>query len=161
MSMQIILKEDLASFVVRVILGLIFVPAGFIKALDTRSFLFTIQQLDLLPFPAILPVAIVVIACEICFGLTLLVGFQTRISAGLLAALLLSFVAVISFAMFHGKAVDCGCFGSMASEPLGLGVLLRDILLIAGCLWLIVRNKINANDNSLEKYERVITKSTQ
>ncbi len=146
--MQIKLRDGLASFAVRVILGSIFVLAGFVKALDARSFLFTVQQLDLLPTPAILPAAIVVIACEICFGLALLAGFQTRITASLLAALLLSFVAVISFAMVHGKAVDCGCFGSMASERLGSGVILRDILLIAGCLWLIARNDINVKNNS-------------
>ncbi len=146
--MQIILRDGLASFVVRVILGLIFVLAGFAKAFDARSFMLTVQQLDLLPAPAILPAAIVVIACEICFGLALLVGFQTRISAGLLAAMLLSFVAVISFAMVHGKAVDCGCFGSMAPESLGLGVILRDILLIAGCLWLIARDDTNVKNNS-------------
>jgi len=148
--MQIILREGLASFAVRVILGLIFVPAGLTKALDARSFLFTIQQLDLLPFPAILPVAIVVIVCEICFGLALLVGFRSRLAAALLAALLLSFVAVISFSMIHGKVVDCGCFGAMVSEPLGLGVLLRDILLIAGCLWLIVRNNTNVTRGHLK-----------
>ncbi len=149
--MQIILKESLAAFVVRVILGLIFVLAGFAKALDARSFLFTVQQLDLFPAPAILPAAIVVIVCEICFGLALLVGFQTRIVAGLLAALLLSFVAVISFAMVHGKAVDCGCFGAMASERLGLGVILRDILLIAGCLWVIAREQHNCQEEQLEE----------
>lgn len=152
--MQIILRDGLASFVVRVILGLIFVLAGFAKALDTRSFLLTVQQLDLFPAPAILPAAIVVIACEICFGLALLVGFQTRISAGLLAALLLSFVAVISFALVHGKAVDCGCFGSMASERLGVGVLLRDILMSAGCLWLIVRNNTNAKNVTAQRFLR-------
>ena len=152
--MQIILRDGLASFVVRVILGLIFVLAGFAKALDARSFLLTVQQLDLFPAPSILPAAIVVIACEICFGLALLVGFQTRISAGLLAALLLSFVAVISFALVHGKAVDCGCFGSMASERLGVGVLLRDILMIAGCLWLIVRNNTNAKNVTAQRFLR-------
>jgi uncharacterized membrane protein YphA (DoxX/SURF4 family) len=146
--MQIILRDGLASFVVRVILGLIFVLAGFAKALDARSFLFTVKQLDLLPASEILPAAIVVMACEICFGLALLVGFQTRITAGLLAALLLSFVAVISFAMVRGKAVDCGCFGSMAPEGLGLGVILRDIILIAGCLWLIARNDTNVKNIS-------------
>jgi uncharacterized membrane protein YphA (DoxX/SURF4 family) len=152
--MQIILRDGLASFVVRVILGLTFVLAGFAKALDTRSFLLTVQQLDLFPASAILPAAIVVIACEICFGLALLVGFQTRISAGLLAALLLSFVAVISFALVHGKAVDCGCFGSMASERLGVSVLLRDILMIAGCLWLIVRNNTNAKNVTAQRFLR-------
>jgi uncharacterized membrane protein YphA (DoxX/SURF4 family) len=146
--MQIILRDGLASFVVRVILGLIFVLAGFAKALDARSFLFTVQQLDLFPAPAILPAAIFVIACEICFGLALLVGFQSRLAAGMLAALLLSFVAVISFTMVHGQAVDCGCFGSMALERLGFGVVLRDILLIVGCLWLIARNGTDVKTNS-------------
>lgn len=148
MSMQITLRDGLAFFTVRVILGSIFMLAGIAKVLDARSFLFTVQQLDLFPAPAILPAAIVVIACEICFGLALLVGFQTRISAGLLAALLLSFVSAITFAIVQGKAVDCGCFGSIASERLGVGVILRDILLIAGCLWLIARNDTNVKNIS-------------
>jgi uncharacterized membrane protein YphA (DoxX/SURF4 family) len=159
--MQIILRNGLAFFAVRVILGLVFVLAGFVKALDARSFLFTVQQLDLFPAPAILPAAIIVIVCEICFGLALLVGFQTRIAAGLLAALLLSFVAVIFFAIVHGKAVDCGCFGSMASERLGLGVILRDILLIAGCLWLIARNNTNVKNSSQKKFDLGTTKSVK
>ncbi len=146
--MQIILKDGLASFTVRLILGLIFVLAGSAKAVDARSFLFTVQQLDLLPAVAILPAAIIVIACEICFGLALLIGFRTRIMAGLLAALLLSFVAVICFAMVNDKAVDCGCFGTMAPEGLGVGVILRDIILITGCLWLIARNDRNVKTSS-------------
>jgi len=146
--MQIILRDGLASFVIRVILGLIFVFAGSAKALDARSFLLTVQQLDLFSAPAILPISVVVIACEICLGLALLVGFQTRKAAGLLATLLLSFVAVISFAIVNGKAVDCGCFGSMTSEQLGLGIILRDILLIGCCLWLIVQNKTIVKNNN-------------
>jgi uncharacterized membrane protein YphA (DoxX/SURF4 family) len=155
------MKDGLAFFAVRVILGLIFVLAGFAKLLDAQSFLYTVQQLDFLPATAILPAAIAVIGCEVVTGLALLVGFQTRIAAGLLAALLLSFVAVISFAIAHGKAVDCGCFGSLESESLGLGVILRDILLIAGCLWLIARNNTNVKNNSLKENDRRTSKSVK
>ena len=138
--MHIKMKDGLASLTVRLILGLIFVVAGIEKALDVRLFLFTVQQLDVFPAPVILPAVIVVIAWEISVGLAMLLGFYTRIAAGLLAALLLSFIAVISLALIHDKTVDCGCFGSAVSEHLGLGVILRDILLMIGCVWLIARN---------------------
>ena len=147
MSLKIISRNGLTAFSVRVMLGLIFVAAGFIKALDVRSFLFDVQQFDLLPLPSILPAAALVIACEICFGVALLVGFQTRMAASVLAMLLLLFVGVISFAAVHGKAIDCGCFGVVASDSLGLGTIVRDIFLIAGCLWLIAQHKTNVKDN--------------
>ena len=89
---------------------------------------------------------IVIFQSEIWLGLALVVGFRTKIIAALLAGLVSLFIIVIAVALFRGTTGDCGCFGSIGSEQLGLGVIIRDTLILSGCLWLSFQKELNASD---------------
>ena len=67
----------------RILLGLLFVPAGFGKLMGAAGFA---GYLGSLGVPAPLAMAYIVGLFELVFGLLVIVGFQTRIAAWLLAA---------------------------------------------------------------------------
>ena len=115
--------------------------AGCAKLFDVQQFISTIDRLSLLPPLFILPFAILVIQSELWLGLALAFGFRTRIVSGLLAGLLALFVGVIIFSLLRGTAGNCGCFGPFDSDQLGLGVVMRDLLLLSGCLWLSLQKE--------------------
>ena len=117
--------------------------AGFVKLFDGQSFLKAIQQLDLVPAPLVFPVMVVVVQCEIWLGLALIAGFRTRIVAAMLAGLVSLFITAITIALLRGISGDCGCFGSIASEQLGPGLVVRDSLLLCCCLWLSIQKDLN------------------
>lgn len=75
---------------------------------------------------------------EILAGAYLIVGLFTRWAAGLIAAMMLSFIIAIAWVLARGGAIDCGCFVGGRQEPLTPQKLLEDIALLAMSLWLIV-----------------------
>lgn len=123
--------------------------AGTAKLFDLRSFLTTVQRLDLVPLWMILPAVILVVQSEIWLGLALVVGFRTNIIAGILSALISLFIIVIAVALIRGTTGDCGCFGSLDSERLGVGIIIRDILILIACLWLSFQKE--SNDSAGQK----------
>ena len=57
---------------------------------------------------------------------------RLRVVSGLVASvLLLAFVVVQGSAMWRGLAIDCGCFGVVHSETIGVRSLLRTLILAA------------------------------
>ena len=125
--------------------------AGCAKLFDAESFLNTIQRLDLVPSRLVFPVMIAILQSEIWLGLALVFGLRTRIVAALLAGLVSMFIIVIAVALLRGTTGDCGCFGSIGSEKLGLGLLIRDTLILSGCLWLSFQKELNASESEKEK----------
>ena len=130
--------------------------AGCAKLFDAESFLNTIQRLDLVPSRLVFPVMIAILQSEIWLGLALVFGLRTRIVAALLAGLVSMFIIVIAVALLRGTTGDCGCFGSIGSEKLGLGLLVRDTLILSGCLWLSFQKELNASESEKEKEDKTI-----
>jgi uncharacterized membrane protein YphA (DoxX/SURF4 family) len=128
------------------ILGGMMAFAGCAKLFDAQSFLSTIQRLDLVPSRLVFPVMIIIVQSEIWLGLALVFGFRTRIIATLLAGLISLFIIVIAVSLLRGTTGDCGCFGSLGSEKLGLGLIIRDTLILTGCLWLSFQKEVNASE---------------
>jgi uncharacterized membrane protein YphA (DoxX/SURF4 family) len=138
------------------ILGGMMTFAGCAKLLDAESFLNAIRRLDLVPSWLILPVMIAILQSEIWLGLALVFGLRTRIVAALLAGLVSIFIIVIAVALLRGATGDCGCFGPIGSEKLGLGLLVRDTLILSGCLWLSFQKELNASVGEKEKEDKTI-----
>jgi len=89
---------------------------------------------------------------EIALGLILLVGFATRLAAGISAFLLVIFIAGIASAWARGLSIDCGCFGSggdlaAGQDPTYGTELLRDLgfLVLAGFLLVWPRTPVSVD----------------
>ena len=142
-------KEALASpwltVRIQIALGVFFVAAALPKLVDPPSFAHMIYNYRLVPGALVNLMALVMPWLELLAGLALILGIWTRASAGLVAALLLLFVAAISLNLVRGNAIDCGCFDVARADKtvderfadMRLDIL-RDLgmlLMVAQVLW--------------------------
>jgi uncharacterized membrane protein YphA (DoxX/SURF4 family) len=89
-------------------LACVFIYAGFIKLLDPRAFAHAIAQYDLIPDGLLPVVAVGLPALELLAGLGL-IG-EVRGSLTIIATLLLIFLVILGYAVWHNLDIDCGCF---------------------------------------------------
>jgi hypothetical protein len=105
------------SHISRILIGLLFVFSGYVKAVDPLGFAYKLGEyfdslhLEFL-LPLALPFSILIIAAELAMGLCLLARIRMRLVAwGVL--LFMSFFTILTFYIaVKGDVVkDCGCFG--------------------------------------------------
>lgn len=120
--------------VLRVILGVLFLWAGLSKMPQIENFARTIEVFHLLPQILILPTAIILPYVEFLTGLSLLLGFKTRLSACVCLGLLCLFVIALGITIAQGiDDIPCGCFGIGIGDTLSTA-LIRNLVLIAICV---------------------------
>lgn len=103
------------------VLGVVFVLAAALKALDLEAFAFQIRYYQILKAPQALAIAAVAsVAWETLLGIAMVVGLRLRgwIFAAV-AATLVGFTGLVLYAWYYHDLADCGCFGSLV--PLGPG----------------------------------------
>lgn len=122
----------------RWILGGIFVYAGSVKLLDPKIFAVLIEAYGILPENLLMPVAVVLPVLEVAAGIGLL--FDIEGSLSVVAALLGLFIVILSYGIWMGLDVDCGCFGREDPESEafhGLKIsLYRDVAMLLGIVLL-------------------------
>ena len=140
---------------VQIALGVFFVAAALPKVVDPPGFAHMIYNYRLVPGGLVNLMGLVMPWLELLAGLALILGIWTRTSAALIGALLLVFVAAISFNLARGNAIDCGCFdvtaaGKSVEERLAdmRWVVVRDVgmlLMVAQILWATGRQATTAS----------------
>jgi uncharacterized membrane protein YphA (DoxX/SURF4 family) len=131
----------------RLLLGGIFVYAGYAKLVypnhnlwpwfmlkfsvsaNLSTFAFQVESYKVLGPEGSSLVAHTLPFVEIVLGLLLLIGWQFRIWAAAVTAILLSFLTLVTRAYLLHMDINCGCFGT--PEPLTLMTVLRDSALVA------------------------------
>jgi uncharacterized membrane protein YphA (DoxX/SURF4 family) len=105
-----------ALTVSRILVGLLFIFSGLIKANDPLGLAYKMQEF----FDAwnwhgwtdyTLTLSVLMIGFEIVAGVALLVGWQMKLFSWLLLLLILFFLFLTSYVLFSGKIKACGCFG--------------------------------------------------
>ncbi|MCP4218854.1 MAG: DoxX family membrane protein [bacterium] len=126
------LAKTPVQLICRLILGGIFVYAGFTKIAHSHEFARIISNYKILPDVLVHFPAVILPWIEILCGIFLIIGLFERTAAIWLAAMLAVFMVAISFNLIRGLDFDCGCFSptakSKSSEPVLL--LIRDILML-------------------------------
>src|SRR3982751_3110969 len=102
--------------IVRVLVGLLFIFSGLVKANDPLGLAYKMEEYfelwNLAELNSIaLGLSIVMIAFEIIAGIALLLGWQMRLFGWLLLLLIIFFTFLTGYAYFSGKFTNCGCFG--------------------------------------------------
>ena len=105
----------------------IWLAAGIAKIADLAHFHDQVRQYDILPHVFEAPFAYTLPFAEVAVGLYLAVGLLVRPAALLACALMVVFIAAQAQAWARGLVLDCGCFGSLARERVGLWTILRDV----------------------------------
>lgn len=137
--------------IVRVLVGVLFIFSGLIKANDPYGLSFKMQEFFGLWNMAFLndyafAFSITVITFEILAGFCILIGFAYNIMAFLVLLLMIFFTFLTAYAVWYEKSTGlklaCGCFGDCI--PLkAIESFWKDIiLLVLVTLLLIYRNKI-------------------
>ena len=126
---------QIAVVVLRVLLGGIFVYAGYVKLIEPwQLFAAGIADYDVVPISVAKIVARTLPWVEVLLGLLLIVGrWFLRTSSLSISLLLVVFFSLIVRAFIGGKDISCGCFGG--AETISWKTLLRDgSMLVASLL---------------------------
>lgn len=124
--------------IARVIVGLLFIFSGLIKANDPLGLSYKMQEFfelwHMTQFNAhTLWLSVVMIAFEIIAGAALLLGWRMKLFSWLLLLLIIFFTFLTGYAYLSGKFKNCGCFGDcIPITPLtsfGKDVLLTVLIL--------------------------------
>jgi uncharacterized membrane protein YphA (DoxX/SURF4 family) len=107
----------------------IWLVAGAAKLADLERFRVQVQAYKILPGGLEAPFAYALPLVEVALGIYLAVGLLVRPAAILACALMVVFIAAQSQAWARGLSLDCGCFGSLAHQTVGLASVLRDAAL--------------------------------
>ncbi|MBO9594549.1 MAG: DoxX family protein [Niabella sp.] len=128
--------------IVRVIVGVLFIFSGLIKANDPIGLSYKMQEFfELWKLSSLngitLTLSILMIAFEIIAGAALLLGWKKKWIAWLLLLLIVFFTFLTGYAYLSGKFSNCGCFGDCI--PISSKTsFIKDLVLLVLILFLFI-----------------------
>jgi uncharacterized membrane protein YphA (DoxX/SURF4 family) len=129
---------DWISKLCRWVLGGIFIYAGSTKLLEPQIFAVLMEAYGLIPESMLMPVSIGLPALEVAAGIGLLFDIEGSLAA--VTGLLGLFIAILSYGIWMGLDVDCGCFGPEDPEAAAFhglrSSLYRDLVMLAGTFFI-------------------------
>ena len=139
---------DVVLFIARLLLAAVFIVAGFAKLADLPG---SRQALRDFGVPAVLanPSGVLLPLAEIAVAVALIPSVSAWWGALGALALLLLFVAGISYNLARGRTPDCHCFGQIHSSPAGWPTLIRNLLLAAIAGFVVGFGRTNAGPDVL------------
>ena len=115
-------------------MGGVFIYAGCIKLMKPEIFSVLIDAFGIVPESLLMPAAIFLPLLEVAAGIGLL--FDLEGSLSMIAGLLVLFILILSYGIWMGLDVDCGCFGPEDPESEAFhglrASLYRDLVMLAG-----------------------------
>ena len=128
----------------RIIVGVVFVLSGFVKAVDPWGSVYKIEEymtvfdFSFLEFTAI-PLAFIQIAVEFSVGICLLLGVYRKTNTALALLIMIVMTPLTLYLALTNAVTDCGCFGDFLVLDnwqtffKNLPLLLMAIFLFSGC----------------------------
>ncbi|HLZ57725.1 MAG TPA: MauE/DoxX family redox-associated membrane protein [Ktedonosporobacter sp.] len=115
---------------VRLLLALVFIVAGLAKLADLAGSQQALRNFGV-PTRLAAPLGLLLPLVELVVAIALLPSAWAWFGAIEALALLLIFVAGISYNLARGRTPDCHCFGQLHSAPAGPSTLIRNLVLAA------------------------------
>ncbi|HOB25234.1 MAG TPA: DoxX family protein, partial [Kaistella sp.] len=148
--------------ILRIIIALIFIASGFVKAVDAVGFSFKLEEyfspaVFNMPFfeKQALPIAIIVVVLELVLGFFLLMKMRLKFTLSALIALCVLFGFLTFYSAYFNVVTDCGCFGD-ALKFTPWQSFVKDIVLLLGLifLWILYRKDFNEPEqkSTFKKY---------
>jgi uncharacterized membrane protein YphA (DoxX/SURF4 family) len=125
----------------RLVVGGVFLLAGVLKISDPGKFAEEVGNYRLLPHELNNLVAIVIPWIEVVAGIFVLMGVWLRAGAQVIGGLTLIFLGAILSALIRGLNIDCGCFGTINGQRVGLVSLAIDAALFFLATNLTIRSR--------------------
>lgn len=128
--------------ILHLLFGGVFVYAGIMKAWHPMVFLEDVRSFALLPDPYAALLAIFLPWLEIFAGLAVIVGALRKAGLAVLNLSLLLFLGAIVIAWVRGTDIRCGCFGGSSDATSSyIELIIRDLVLLALGVWLLIRRR--------------------
>lgn len=124
--------DPAAGLALRGALGLLLVSSAVHKLRDPAGFREALAGYALVPTPALAPAAALVVAAELSIGGCLWLPGAGALPALAAATLLGVYTSAIALNLARGRRdIDCGCAAPGARRPLGTGLVVRNVGLVA------------------------------
>ncbi len=130
------------ALTLRLALSALFLAAAYHKTRDIARFRAILSAYRVMPERIVVPIARVLIACELIVGSAFLIGefqagFQQFAASGAVA-LLVAYTAGIAVNLLRGRReIDCGCGDLTRNQPIGPLLLFRNAVLIVAAAVLL------------------------
>ena len=128
----------------RIFVGAMFIFSGFVKLVDPIGSQYKFEEyfsegvlnLEFL-IPYALPFSILLIIVEIMLGVSLLLGYKSKITTWSLLGITTVFLFLTWYSAYNNKVTDCGCFGD-AIKLTPWETFWKNVLLIGLILLLLI-----------------------
>ncbi|TWV99504.1 BT_3928 family protein [Chitinophaga pinensis] len=129
----------------RIIVGVLFIFSGLVKANDPLGLSYKMEEFfEVLHMtflsPYSLAYSIIMNTAEIALGAALLLGFRMRIVSILLLIMITFFTFLTGYALYSGEIKECGCFGDCIKLTASQ-TFWKDVVLLVMILILFLYNK--------------------
>ena len=143
---QAFLRKGLAGLcvdtVLRLGMGGMFLYSAWSKIQDPWLFQTIVDDYNLLPAHVTALFAVAMPMAELLVGAMFILTKWTREAAFATTVMLMMFLVALAQAQVRGLDISCGCFGDPEEESITvLHALVRDILLFAPTIWLLVKGQ--------------------
>ena len=129
-------------FLIRLVIGVVFVYAAISKIAHPDEFARIIYNYHILPGGVINLFALFLPWAELLCGVMLITGYWHKSATVILGGLTIVFIAALSVALFRGVNIECGCFSttSKAKGPV-VDLIVRDTIMLVGFALIFAANK--------------------
>lgn len=134
------MKNGLSIIVLiaRLLIGGILIYASFNKIVDPGGFVKAIANYHIIPFGLENSMAIILPWLELIVGLCLIIGVFIDGAAFLVIIMMVIFIVAITFAIFSGYNIECGC-GLKPGELVGVQKIIEDLTYLILALIILKR----------------------
>jgi uncharacterized membrane protein YphA (DoxX/SURF4 family) len=126
-------KVDPIELLVRLIVGGIFIFAGYNKLIDLQAFELAIRNYSILNDPWVAILVMILPAFELLVGLLIILRTLYMGSLVLVTLLTLTFILALVSLLVRDINIECGCLGLSTSIELQI---LIDISILGACIYL-------------------------
>lgn len=142
-------RLDICVWMLRILVGAVFVTSGLSKAIDLWGFVYKINEylnawgLDV-PQSLCLMGAILLSVAEFMLGAMLMLGCYRKSAPWLLTAIMAGMLPLSIYIAIYNPVADCGCFGDIWHVS-NTATLIKNILIVAALIPLLkYNNKVEA-----------------
>ncbi|MFO7964162.1 MAG: MauE/DoxX family redox-associated membrane protein [Desulfobacterales bacterium] len=148
--------ENRIYLISRLILGVIFILAGFPKLMDPEGFARIIENYKILPALLVNPFALILPWVEMFCGIFLISGHLVKGSIVMVNLMMAMFIVALLLNIVRGVDITCGCFTtSMAASKHAFGDLIRDLLLISMGIWIMIYRVKQETSTAATRFSRI------
>lgn len=135
--MEKVLGNKYFLWVIRIVIGIVFIYASFYKIISPFDFAKSIRNYDMMPIELVNLPAIILPYLEFICGILLITGKMRKGTSFWMIIMLVGFIIGLTQAYMRGLDIDCGCFNPLENASSKSEILIRiveDFLMLAGVL---------------------------